>query len=60
MNVSDGGFIKLLSATIDAPVKAFTSLLNFEVLGVNMKDFVLSILTLMFVLTIVRFCLGRI
>lgn len=60
MNVSDGGFIKLLSATIDAPVKAFTSLLNFEVLGVNMKDFVISILTLMFVLTIVRFCLGRI
>lgn len=60
MNVSDGGFIKLLSATIDAPVKAFTSLLNFEVLGVNMKDFVLSILTLMFVLTIVRFCLGKI
>lgn len=47
-------FLSLLTAVVDAPVTAFTSLFDFELLGYNMKTFVLSLLTLAFVVAIVR------
>lgn len=39
-----GDFFSLISAVVDAPVTAFVSLLNFEILGFNMLSFVVSIL----------------
>ena len=50
-------FFNLISAVIDAPVQAFMGLFNFELLGVNLADFFLSLLTLCFVVTVVRLLL---
>lgn len=51
-------FMGLLGAVIDAPITAFTGLLDFEVLGVNMSSFVLSMLTLSVIVIIIKICLG--
>lgn len=61
MKVSDnGGFFGLLTAVVDAPIQAFSSLLNFEIMGVNMKNFVLSILTLALFVAVFRWVLGKV
>lgn len=51
---SSQGFYGLLTAVFDVPVQAFTGLLNFNVLGVNMVDFVTSMLTLCIFIIILR------
>lgn len=51
-------FMSLLGAVVDAPIKAFTGLLDFDVLGVNMSSFVLSMLTLSVIVIIIKICLG--
>ncbi len=53
-------FLSLITAVIDAPITAFTSLFNFEILGFNMRTFVLSILTAALVVAIMRFFMGKI
>lgn len=61
MKVSDnGGFFGLLTAVVDAPIQAFSSLLNFEIMGVNMKNFVLSILTFALFVVVLRWVLGKV
>lgn len=50
-------FDSLLSAVIDVPVRTFTSLFNFEILGVNLSGFFLGLLTCCIVVAIVRFIL---
>lgn len=50
----DGTFTGLMAAVIDAPITAFSSLLNFEILGMNMKGFVTSILTLLLIVIILK------
>lgn len=47
-------FESLLSAVFDVPIKAFRGLTNFEILGVNLSGFYLSLLTACFVLVIVK------
>lgn len=54
-----GTFTSLFTAVIDAPVAAFTNLLDFQILGVDMKKFVLALISLALVLAIVRFVLGK-
>lgn len=49
-----GDFYSLFSAVIDAPVSAFTNLLDFQVLGVNVAEFVLSLISAFFAIKIVR------
>lgn len=56
---SGNSFLSLITAVVDAPITAFTSLLNFEVLGFNMKNVVLSILTAALVIACVRFFSGK-
>lgn len=46
-------FLSLMSSVVDAPVKAFTGLLNFEVLGFNMAGFVISLLSVALLLKII-------
>ena len=53
-HANDYSFIGLLSAVFDVPIKAFRGLLNFEVLGVNLSGFYLSLLTACFVLIVVK------
>lgn len=60
--ISDGGnnpFLSLIAAVVDAPITAFTSLLNFDMFGFNMKNVVLSILTAALVIACIRFFSGK-
>lgn len=59
LNANDYTFLGLIGATIDAPINAFTSFFDFELLGVNLKDFFFAILTFALVIVIVRFALAR-
>lgn len=47
-------FFSLIAAVVDAPIKAFTSLFNFEILGMNITSFVLSLLTAALVIAAIR------
>lgn len=53
-NANDYSFTGLLSAVFDVPVQTFTSLFNFDLLGVNLANFFLSLLTLAVVLAIIK------
>lgn len=55
---TDYSFFGLISAVIDAPIKAIRGLLNFNILGVNMFAFVTSLFSLAVVLMIVKLVLG--
>lgn len=52
-------FGHLISAVVDAPVSMFKGLLDFNVLGVNMSQFALSLLTVALTIAILRFILAR-
>lgn len=59
--VENGGkytFASLFGSVIDVPVNAFTSLLNFELLGVNMLGFITGLLTLALIIFIIKLCMG--
>jgi len=47
-------FLNLLSATIDAPFHYFRSLFGFELLGVNLQSFLMSLFTICVVITIIN------
>lgn len=51
---NDYTFDGLLTAIIDVPVQAFTSLFNFEILGVNLASFFLALLSICIVLAVVK------
>lgn len=56
--VTAGGhnnFMSLITAVVDAPIKAFTSLLDFEILGYNMKNLALALLTAGLLVAAIRF-----
>ena len=55
---ADYSFFGLISAVIDAPVKAIRGLLNFDILGVNMFAFVTSLFSLAVILMLIKFILG--
>lgn len=48
-------FMSLITAVVDAPIKAFTSLLDFEILGYNMKNLALALLTAGLLVAAIRF-----
>lgn len=54
----DYTFLGLIGAVIDAPIEAFKGLFDFEILGVEMSSFVLSLLTLSVVIIVIRMALG--
>lgn len=47
-------FVGLLNAVFYSPLKAFVSMLNFEILGVNILTFVTALLTLAVVTTLIK------
>lgn len=53
-------FSALVSSVVDAPIKAVTGLLNFEIFGVNLKSFMLSLFTLALVIAIIKLFLGNV
>ncbi len=54
----DYTFIGLIGAVVDAPIKAFTSLFNFNLLGFNLLNFITALFTICVIVTIVRLCIG--
>lgn len=48
-------FTSLVSSVIDAPVKAFRGLLNFEILGVNVSAFVLGLFSVGLLIAVFKF-----
>lgn len=55
----NGSLRSLIFAVVDSPIQSFTSLLDFEILGVNMKNFAISILSFAFLIAVVRFISGK-
>lgn len=55
---TDYSFFGLISAVIDAPIKAIRGLLNFDILGVNMFAFITSLFSLAVILMLIKFILG--
>ena len=47
-------FTSLITSVVDVPVKTFLGLFDFELLGVNMASFFLSLLTLAAILAVVK------
>lgn len=52
-------FNSLMSAVFDVPVRTLLSMLNFEILGVDMSAFFLSLITICVVLFVIRLIMGR-
>lgn len=50
-------FLSLIGAVVDAPVSVFKTMFNFDLLGVNLKDFFLAILTFCGITLLVKFAL---
>lgn len=50
-------FVGLISAVIDVPVSAFTSLFNFELLGFNLAEFFFGVITLVVVIKLLKWFL---
>ena len=55
----NNSFLSLITAVVDAPITAFTSLLNFDIFGFNVKNVILSILTAALVIACIRFFSGK-
>ncbi len=53
-----GDFLSLFTSLIDAPVSAFTSLLDFEIFGYNIKSLVLALMTAALAITALKFFMG--
>ena len=48
-------FVSLIGAVVDAPVKAFMGLFNFEVFGIDMRGFITGILTFCLAMILLRY-----
>lgn len=50
-------FLGLITSVVDAPLQVFSTMFDFEILGINMKSFFLSLLTACIILTIFKLVL---
>lgn len=57
-SANDYSFLGLIGAVVDAPLNAFKSLFNFNILGVNLLDFIFGILTLIITIYIIKLVRG--
>lgn len=51
-------FYNLFGAVLDAPVRVFSDLFNFNLLGVNLLGLITGLITLAFVILIIKLCIG--
>ena len=54
LDSNDYSWNGLIASVIDVPVQAFTSLFNFEILGVNMASFFFALLSVCVVLVVIK------
>lgn len=52
-------FMSLMGSVLDAPISAFTSLFDFEILGINMTQFALSLLTICVIITVAKLVMSK-
>ena len=53
-NAGNYTFLSLMGSVVDAPIKALSDMLNFDILGFNMKQFFYAIITVCIIVTIVK------
>lgn len=58
LQANDYSFVSLFGAVIDTPIKAFSGLFNFEILGINLLDFFLGLLTFGVIIFVIKLILG--
>lgn len=56
-NANNYSFEGLLSAVFDVPIRTFTSLFDFDLLGVNLASFFFSLLTACVIIAVIRWIL---
>ena len=56
-NAGNYTFLSLMGAVVDAPIKAISDMLNFNLLGFNMSQFFFALLTVCIIVTIVKLLL---
>lgn len=59
LDANQYSFLGLIGAVVDAPIQAFNGLLNFEILGFNMRDFYLGLFSVCIIVLIVRLVLNK-
>lgn len=52
-------FLGLLTSVVDAPLKVFYDMFNFEILGYNMSSFFIALLSICIVIAVVKVILAR-
>lgn len=57
-NANEYSFIGLIGAAFDVPINAFREMFDVNILGVNLRDFFLALVTLGIIVFIVRLMLG--
>ena len=57
-DANEYSFFGLISAVIDAPINAFTSLFNFNLLGVNILNLITGLVTLVILIALLKLILG--
>lgn len=51
---NDNNFLSLMTAVVDAPVKVFNEMFDVEILGFNMKDLVIGLLSAVVIVALIR------
>lgn len=52
-------FLSLIGAVVDAPLGAFKSMFDFDILGVNMTGFLLSLFSISIILVVIKIAMGK-
>lgn len=55
----DYTFFGLISSVVDAPLSVFRTMFNFEILGMNLSSFLLSLFSISVILCVVKLLIGR-
>lgn len=58
-SANDYTFLGLLTSVVDAPLKVFYDMFDFEILGYNMSSFFLALLSICIVIAVVKVILAR-
>lgn len=57
-DANDYSFVSLIGAVVDVPVQTFLGLFEFEILGVNLASFFLSLLTFAVIIFVIKLVIG--
>lgn len=58
-SANEYSFMGLIGAVVDVPVRAFMSLFDIDILGINMKDFFFAVLSLALILAVIKWVMAK-